>query len=689
MTTLKGDPWLRYRNTTLFAIPSVHNRIVFAQLVAEAYRRKRFDVVAVELPGSLTPEWLDRIAQFGSNPGLLVDGYGDSALVQVVETSGGRPVEVRARTGVITPITPADSIITAIRCPHMLASVWGDWRPQVVALDLDYVPAARRRLRLGPVDDYEVIVHGLQAFHHRWRHVWDRARSLEVDELRERAMAAQLRRLLDEGREVLFVCGAAHWSAITRLLDAGDCGSGTPTRPTIATQESRDRHLFHIDPAVAWLWGFLDDIPAVVWNHEQSVTNGTSQLWDKQDAVRRLLVESVDRAVQEHRPVSPRLLTKMWRYQSMLLAAERRWLPELDPHLVHSAATCVSPTFARRLKEIALEYPCSRPATHGHVRVLTTIDGRRVLRIGDQYFVFASVQADIASGRRRLLHMPQLTSEERLAMDNATWVYRDWPYEQVLHHRLSAHARRLAHEEQVSVHVKPLTVGCGAAVDVRQTVRARIRGQSDVYVRFVKKAPRAARCDERCPIVWLINPHAVVTNTFEGFVPREAHSDAKWCYSAFYWLKGSRRLGDSPIRRSEVAYTVSLLRGVLPTALTSSPEAVADHVKSLPSHRRPMVPPWNDETLAAFRGSDLAIATAVRYAQGHAIVVMNRLCAVGDAVLQFARTRNVGLTFLSGEQFAPGALDRLGLDHNVPAPSQWVKPFDYVRRFMPEAETFE
>ena len=36
---------------------------------------------------------------------------------------------------------------------------------------------------------------------------------------RERVMAAHLKKLTADGRQVLFLCGAAHWGAIKRLLD--------------------------------------------------------------------------------------------------------------------------------------------------------------------------------------------------------------------------------------------------------------------------------------------------------------------------------------------------------------------------------------------------------------------------------------------------------------------------------------
>jgi hypothetical protein len=98
------------------------------------------------------------------------------------------------------------------------------------------------------------------------------------------------------------------------------------------------------------------------------------------------------------------------------------------------------------------------------------------------------------------------------------------------------------------------------------------------------------------------------------------------------------------------------------------------------------VPPWADNELRTFEGCDLAVACAVKYAGDHALIVSVPSHRVGAGVEAFARDRGVRLIRVSRDAFEPAALDRLSLDHNVPAPAHWEAPFAWCARFLADLD---
>ena len=85
MNSPAHDPWLRYRDTGLYVVPSIHYRQVFAQLVYEACRRKRFDVIAVELPSSYQHMGvIDAFLRMAPAPGLVINPSGKKSCIGAV-----------------------------------------------------------------------------------------------------------------------------------------------------------------------------------------------------------------------------------------------------------------------------------------------------------------------------------------------------------------------------------------------------------------------------------------------------------------------------------------------------------------------------------------------------------------------------------------------------------------------------
>lgn len=686
---LAGDPWIRYRDTGLYALPSIHNRLIFAQMVVEACRRKRFDVIAVEMPGSFGRAGaLDHIREMAPATGMLLQPFGERVSVRLTgDREGTSPIE--ARRGLIVPITPADSIVTALRCPQLLASRWPDWHPEIIPVDAEYASCVRPPLRRRIMDDYDVVRRGLAAFNESWQTVWRDARVDPLDAMRERVMARHLARFIREGREVLFVCGAAHWHPISTLLDGG--GADEPAGAATISGDHASRGRFRIvglDPALAWLWGWLDDIPRVVWDFELACQDGTVGRWDKHAASERVLEVALDRARGAGLNVSARRLIKTSRYRHVLMCAAGRWTPELDDHLVHSAEACIGRTFADTLKRTALDYPKAEGGHQATAQFTRTADGRHVLRVGTDVFLCDADEGAVGAGRRLPLPVePRLTGAERSTLRASNWVYRDWPAEQTLHNRLIARARLLAHRaERASTTVRPFAGDFGLGLAWRHTVRARASGSRELYVRHGKTGTLKSKCDERCPVVWIFDAHSTISGTFHGIVPREARSSMGLCFSGFYWLAESARLGDTPINQFKVAYCVSLMRGLMPPGRSRTQATVRAMVESFPETRRATVTPWDDESLGGLSGCDLAIGCAVKYAADHVVVVSVPSYPFSPEVEAFALTRGVRLIRVSRDDFESSALERLSLDHNVPAPEHWKLPFDWCERFIPRVD---
>lgn len=690
---LTDDPWIRYRDTGLFVVPSVHGRLVFAHLVVEACRRRRFDVLAVELPASHAHDGsLDWIRDLSPGTGMLLRAVGRPVRVELArDTAGGifgGPSTVLARRADAIPVTPSDSIVMALRCPRLLADRWPGWHPEIVPIDADHRPTARPALRGRIVDDYAACVEGLSVFHDRWRARWRSARIEPLDMIRERVMASHLARFVKEGREVLFVCGAAHWQPIADLLDDGVApGPAAPEGTRKRRSRTADR-IVAVEPSLAWLWGWLDDVPGVVWEFERACQEGKTADWDKRDATRGLLAAALERLQQRGHAVSARRLIKMHRYRDVLLSADGRWTPELDDHIVHTANTCVSRRFGEALKRLALEYPVPDHALPTAVSLSRTTDGRGVLHVRGAAFLCEPEDPAIGSGRRLPLPLDTgLTATERVELGTMPWIYRDWPAEQMLHNRLIARARLLAHRSAVETTVRRFEGTLGLGVAWRRTLRSHAAGTPELYVRLQRGGRRPSRrCDGRCPVVWVFDAETPATQTFTGIVPRDAHTHVPQCYSAFYWLTACRQVGQTPIQQFVTAYSVSLMRGLMGSGRHRSPASVNAMVASFPAHRRATIAPWRDRSLGAFAGFDLAVAAAIKYAGDHVIVVSLPSHAIGTGVEAFARERRVRIIRISRDQFERSALERLSLDHNVPAPAHWERPFAWCERFVPDMD---
>jgi hypothetical protein len=213
---------------TLLALPVLHYRVEFAEAARAAFLEDPPDAVAVELPGTLEKAVVRAVRRLPAPSAVTYEGKGGVRLY--------------------VPIEPADAVCEALR------SALEHERPfALVDPDLDYP----LRQREPWPDPYAVRRAGLAAYVEQVRRHRPRSEPDTRDLVRERGMALELQRLLDEHRCVLFVCGLEHLDRVLDELDRPQAEPLAPTRP-------RDAQVLNLHPdSVAEVLGEFPLLQAV------------------------------------------------------------------------------------------------------------------------------------------------------------------------------------------------------------------------------------------------------------------------------------------------------------------------------------------------------------------------------------------------------------------------------------------
>lgn len=660
-------PWIQAGKSQLFGVPSAHNRLVFAQYVIEACRRRPFDVIAVELPASLQ--------QAGAL--ALVRGLDLTPALLLEHTPGQKGQKHPSAR--LYPVSPCDSIVMALQCPTLPAVRRPGWNPEIAFIDAE--PNTWRSAPAGALhcDDYAARARGLATWVEESAPLWEGGRVEDQDSFRERVMAARLRRFLQQGKSVLLVCGAAHWSRICLRLE-----NEQEAQPSEAPVPVRRLRLLTAHPRSFWMAGMLDDLPFVTAEFLESCRSGED--FDKPEAVRNLIEAAFQLGRERDVRLSARRMIAMTRLLGRILASHKRWTPLLGNHLLPVAAACVEPRFERCLQDVALRFPESLEPHGGKAKIEFEEGGGCVVRLGEETFEIENPPSDgpVFPIFERDVLTPEEKKQMREALHARGLVYREPDLERDLHNDLIHRARQIAHRQSPEPLLRPFRGDFGEGLDIRQTVRARAAGQQTPWVRMPRKQA-AAECDGRCPVVWVWEPDAPIVGTFPGYVPKERGTSVPLCYSTFYWLSARESFANGIATRQRCAYAVSLMRGMMPWPGWSI-DAARRLVDSFPPHRRALVPPWYDASLARFHGVDLALSTAIKYAADHMVLVSAAPLQVSEGVAEFARHKGVTILRVGRGEFHERSLERLALDHNVVAASHTDPPFAWSLRLVPPVE---
>lgn len=175
------------------ALPVLHYRMEFAQLVRMAFQRVRPEAVAVELPHTLEVPFLRALRRL---PQISVLSY-QSKTKQKEET-------------VYLLVEPADPLVEAAR----LALEQG-LPLHFIDVDSDSYP---RHIEQFP-DSYSICRIGLEAYYHAYRAACGEQPPCREDQRRERGMAFRLQELARRHERILLVCGMAHLERIKQHFD--------------------------------------------------------------------------------------------------------------------------------------------------------------------------------------------------------------------------------------------------------------------------------------------------------------------------------------------------------------------------------------------------------------------------------------------------------------------------------------
>ncbi|MFA7404173.1 MAG: hypothetical protein WC007_09270 [Pelobacteraceae bacterium] len=169
------------------ALPVLHYRMEFAQLVRLAVTRVRPDAVAIELPATLEAPFLRALRRL---PQISVLSYraGTETVYLLVE--------------------PADPLVEAARQALELGVPL-----HFVDVDTDAYPRHHEQLP----DSYSISRIGLEAYYDAYRSAHGRDVPDRDDQRREQGMAYRLQQMARTHGRILFVCGMAHLERIRQL----------------------------------------------------------------------------------------------------------------------------------------------------------------------------------------------------------------------------------------------------------------------------------------------------------------------------------------------------------------------------------------------------------------------------------------------------------------------------------------
>ncbi len=178
----------------IHALPVLHYRMEFAQLVRQAVRQIRPDAIAIELPATLEAPFLRAL---GRLPQVSVISYPSGA--------GKKPT---GTTYLL--VESADPLVEGGRQALEL-----DIPLHLIDLDIDGYPRIPDHLP----DSYSICRIGLTAYYREYLGARGKESPGREDLRREQGMAFRLQQLSKRHERILFICGMAHLERIRGMFD--------------------------------------------------------------------------------------------------------------------------------------------------------------------------------------------------------------------------------------------------------------------------------------------------------------------------------------------------------------------------------------------------------------------------------------------------------------------------------------
>ena len=180
------------------ALPVLHYRLEFAQLVRMAFHQVKPDAVAIELPTTLEVLFLRAVRRL---PQISVISY----RAEAGKWSGQEQGET-----VYLLVEPADPLVEAARQALEL-----DIPLHFVDVDTDHYPRHQEQFP----DSYSISRIGLEQYYEEYRKSAADQLPCREDQRREQGMAYRLQKLARTNNRILYVCGMAHLERVKRTFD--------------------------------------------------------------------------------------------------------------------------------------------------------------------------------------------------------------------------------------------------------------------------------------------------------------------------------------------------------------------------------------------------------------------------------------------------------------------------------------
>ena len=522
----------------LTAVPSVHYSLPFAQEVHRICSTPEYapNAIAVELGPVMAQTAREWISELSGSPerrkplpvmlGLVAQNrwirpaLKDKATKLQAET--GRelhevpPAVLRDELGFYgahtLQLSPTDSIIEAIRCSVELGV-------PLYGVDLEEMADRTSEQVLLPdpwrtpndIHGY-VDEHGGMASGHG---------DPEIDTRREAAMAARLKTVLGRHRRVLFVGGLGHWSRLQLLLHDRDIAPA-PLQSPRASEVYPRRVVVH--PSLALVG--IDLWPALIQLWEDKRHGGRSgppsvRLAEVKGLLRRQL-KRVNQNYFYDRPdggigwTLPRDLASLPRFESFMgklcLLHGRRY-PDL-PLLLKSARAVMSEPFVQALTDVFMDFPWADPEQLGCPVLQPDNDARGEplcgleygdRRVGRWKFYLKSRLSQLGPERDLVVRprsLKKLADPFSLFATGHTW--GPWDY---LVSGLSLRAIQKVLPSRAETSSEKFSGGSMARVDVKETIKALVRGKDDIYIHrdAAGKEQASVGLREMEPVVWILD----------------------------------------------------------------------------------------------------------------------------------------------------------------------------------------
>jgi hypothetical protein len=182
----------------IHALPVLHYRLEFAQLVRMAFHQVRPDAVAIELPATLEAAFVRAVRRL---PQISVISYQTDVKAEAEHDQGNT---------VYLLVEPADPLVEAARQALELGLPL-----YFVDVDTDHYPRHHESLP----DSYSICRIGLKAYYQEYRASCSGQKPCREDQRREQGMAFRLQGLAQKHQRILYICGMAHLERVKQIFD--------------------------------------------------------------------------------------------------------------------------------------------------------------------------------------------------------------------------------------------------------------------------------------------------------------------------------------------------------------------------------------------------------------------------------------------------------------------------------------